>query len=349
MQRPVYSKKRIGICGGRDVDQKITGKFCYELGKKLAQGDNYVLVSAGYMNESEDRCSVDWFTIKGAMDFLKSNQRSDKIYTTIETILPDDNYSKNKFQAGNVIKLHGKSRQARRFAFVSSIDVLVAIEGNTGTDQNIELALALNIPILPVPNFGGKAMDHWNDKENHHRICKQFKIKEDSGLNTQKPVEEVLTSFAEEVSNYLVARLKPSCMIIMPFHKSYDKLYKDAIVPALEKNDFLPIRTDQLNNTGDIMEMIHHGIYNCDCAIAVITELRPNVMYELGLAHAFKKPVLILMEEKQEKGKPIPFDIDNHAVIKYADINEKLTEQIFATIQNVRETYLPGRYLTFRD
>jgi len=347
MQRPVYSKKRIGICGGRSVEKKDVGKFCYELGKKLAENDNYILVSAGYKTDTETKCSVDWFTIKGAVDYLKNKDKSDKIETRIETILPDDEYSETKFKEGNIIKLHGKTRQARRFSFVSSVDVLVAIAGGPSTNQNIELAFALNIPVLPIPNFGGTSQTHWSNIETHNLIYEQFKIKTNTGLTDQNPANNDLTSLAEEVRDYLVARLKSTCMIIMPFHNDYDELYKKAIVPSLEKNDFLPIRTDKLNNTGDIIDMIHNGIHNCDCAIAVITELRPNVMYELGLAHAFKKPVVILMEKNQEKQKSIPFDIDNHAVIRYTDINEKLIEDISATIQNVREAYVPGRYLTF--
>jgi nucleoside 2-deoxyribosyltransferase len=110
----------------------------------------------------------------------------------------------------------------------------------------------------------------------------------------------------------------------------------------------LPIRTDRLNATGDIIEMIHSGINNCDCAIAVVTDLRPNVMYELGLAHAFQKPVLLLMKKNEEK-KSLPFDIDNHSAIFYDRMDDELVDKISHTIQNVRETYLPGRFFAFRE
>ena len=130
----------------------------------------------------------------------------------------------------------------------------------------------------------------------------------------------------------------------MPFHENYDKLYENVIKPAVLSENFLPIRTDRVNATGDIIDMIHRGIVNCDCAIAVLTAVRPNVMYELGMAHAFNKPVILLCKKDHEK---LPFDIGTHNVIFYSKEDALLVEEIKETIFRVRKTYLPGKYLSF--
>jgi hypothetical protein len=128
MAHSLLSKKRIGICGGKAVDEK-TAAFCPELGKQLSKGGDYILVSGGCKKSTKiiDKLSVDWHTINSAAELLKD---PDRIEARIETILPDEKDTDvEKFDIGNVIKLYGKSPQARRFAFVSSVDVLVAIGG----------------------------------------------------------------------------------------------------------------------------------------------------------------------------------------------------------------------------
>jgi predicted Rossmann-fold nucleotide-binding protein len=343
---PGLQPKRIGISGGASIDE-TAGRFCKVLGALLASHEGPILVSGGCKRRKSNlkEFSTDYWTIEGATEKLNNDE---KIHARIETILPDEETPKiEKFDTGNVIKLYKKTPQARRFVFVSSIDVLVAVAGGAGTTQNIDLAIALGVPVLPLPMFGGKAKEYWKDYSK--QIKEWFGMNDElyekwSAMKFSGEDDPRIPDVAAHVANYLIGRLKPTCMIIMPFRKAYDKLYDVAIEPAVDEEDFLPVRTDRLNATGDIIEMIHKGLATCDCAVAILTELRPNVMYELGRAHAFQKPVLILMESKTT---PLPFDVDKHSVIFYKDVDEQLKEKIKTTLQQVRNTYLPGRYLRF--
>jgi predicted nucleotide-binding protein len=55
--------------------------------------------------------------------------------------------------------------------------------------------------------------------------------------------------------------------------------------------------------------------------IADISELNPNVMYELGVAHTVgKETIMIYEEKKEEENVKFPFDLAHHIRhIKYQD------------------------------
>lgn len=89
-------------------------------------------------------------------------------------------------------------------------------------------------------------------------------------------------------------------------------------------------RPNNLNNT-----IISH-IHKCKFAIADVTAQNPNVMYELGFAHAINKEVIMISDKKRKKKKRI-FDIDNINTIYFTDI-EYLKEQLKNQIQSVLST-----------
>ncbi len=65
--------------------------------------------------------------------------------------------------------------------------------------------------------------------------------------------------------------------------------------------------------------------------IADITGNRPNVMYELGLAHASDKPVIILCRHGESIDKDVPFDIKTESILRYrseADLEPRLRDAI---------------------
>ncbi|MCH8027918.1 MAG: hypothetical protein IID63_07325 [candidate division Zixibacteria bacterium] len=93
-------------------------------------------------------------------------------------------------------------------------------------------------------------------------------------------------------------------------------------------------RPNNLNNT-----VISH-IDKCKFAIADVTAQNPNVMYELGFAHAINKDVIMISDKKRKKRKRI-FDIDNINTIYFTDI-EILKEQLGNQIQSVLAA-LPNR------
>jgi hypothetical protein len=79
----------------------------------------------------------------------------------IETVIGDDRGKSEQFHVGSLRRVRGKISEARRFAFVRSVDALFAVGGGGGTAQELALGTELGIPILPTPLFSGATKDVW--------------------------------------------------------------------------------------------------------------------------------------------------------------------------------------------
>jgi len=58
----------------------------------------------------------------------------------------------------------------------------------------------------------------------------------------------------------------------------------------------------------------------------VLAKLRPNVMYELGLAHGLQKPSILLRPAADDT--PPPFDIYTHQRLSYTEPDEALKQEL---------------------
>jgi len=364
---PAVQPRRVGVCGGSMLEDPAAEIFCRVLGRQLARHASPILVSGGchYRKDAElagggppSRLSADWYTIDSAEEELGGPQAS-AVTSRIETLLPDPaNEIKDvdkhiaKFRKGRVVVYPHSTPQSRRFRFVSSVDVLVAIGGGSGTEQNLQLAFALGVPTLPVPQFTEKKTLPLC-VQNGDQIQRWFGIRPDTWQRWMKErnggmAEAAIENLATECAGLLIKRLKLPCFVIMPFQPAYNRLFEDAIKPAVEAAGLLPVRTDKLNAPGEILATIGRGIESCACAIAVITGLRPNVMYELGLTHAHRKPVLILMEgSPDEIDHSVPFDVKTQVILNYTTVDAALCERIRSMLEETRRSLMAPPYLSF--
>jgi hypothetical protein len=91
-------------------------------------------------------------------------------------------------------------------------------------------------------------------------------------------------------------------------------LFLEYIVrPALPEETYEVIRADEEDSPYAITEAMLGRILLADLCVADITGLNPNVMYELALAHAADKKVIIMTSDDG----PPPFDIKDMRAIKY--------------------------------
>jgi hypothetical protein len=105
----------------------------------------------------------------------------------------------------------------------------------------------------------------------------------------------------------------------MPFDKSFDGLFDKVIVPAVNSQKLIPLRTDREAIVGDVVSALYKDIKESRCVIAVVSNFNPNVMYELGVAHTMNKNVIIMCEREDGSSQEldIPFDIRNNQIIWY--------------------------------
>ncbi len=106
--------------------------------------------------------------------------------------------------------------------------------------------------------------------------------------------------------------MQKRCFVISPIgpegsptREHADDVYNYIITPAMEACDMQAVRSDHLREPGKISDQMFKEILTDDLCIAVLTEDNPNVYYELALAQAAARPVIILLL----KGKVLPFDI----------------------------------------
>jgi len=101
----------------------------------------------------------------------------------------------------------------------------------------------------------------------------------------------------EEVSN--------TCFVAMPFQALYEAEYERVIKPAIEEVGLACIRGDEIYTRQSIVQDIWQAIRNARLIVAELSGRNANVMYEIGLAHAIGKPIVLLTRNEED----VPFDL----------------------------------------
>lgn len=107
--------------------------------------------------------------------------------------------------------------------------------------------------------------------------------------------------------------------VLMPFGPEFDDTYKVGIKEVAKSLDVIAERVDEQSFSETILERIYRQIETADLIIADMTGRNPNVFYEVGYAHAKKKPVILITKAADD----IPFDLKHHRHLIYG---EKLTD-----------------------
>lgn len=103
-------------------------------------------------------------------------------------------------------------------------------------------------------------------------------------------------------------------LLIAPFSEE-SRILHQLIADALREVEIEPISLEETIVPGtSIVEPIQQAIARADIIIVDLTESNPNVMYEVGFAHALRKPVLLMVQ--QEVGH-VPSDIAGYLYFVY--------------------------------
>ena len=135
---------------------------------------------------------------------------------------------------------------------------------------------------------------------------------------------------------------RDTCLVLMPFTDPHTTYYDQIYKPAVDKAGLLPVRADaEIFGAGKITDQVWQGIKAAKVLIAELTTRNPNVFYELGVAHALRKPIVLIGSNEND----VPFDLRRINVIYYdvtdpfwgRTLIDTVAEEILAAIKNPKE------------
>jgi hypothetical protein len=124
----------------------------------------------------------------------------------------------------------------------------------------------------------------------------------------------------------------------MPFrdHEHPQRHYFDVIKPLLDREFGIACyRVDEDSLPDRIDNKIYTYMLRAEFVIAEITTGNPNVMYELGMAHALNKRCVLLTQNEHHK---LPFDVSRIAIEPYTDDEslKKYLRRVVIALRGIR-------------
>ena len=316
-KRPLRPR-RLLASGGSRLSSEKSALFLDTLGRVLAAEPGLVLATGGFhrLKSSPSVPSADHSAAMGfAAGLAELGQDPEG---RIETLLPENDWVEiERFRLGKVVELRNTSARARRFRLVHIADVVVMIEGDKGSREVIENAVATDTPVLPLPFAGGASAEFCESEDARKQLVAWFGP---SVLALKEVDLESLSHgghlrLAKTVSDLLLVRLRKKCLVCMPYGGPHDERYDEVIRPAIESCDVQPVRLDRLDVPGNALRMLREAIYACDATLVDVTDANSNVLYELGLIHGLDKPAIIVSHKVTDAA--LPFNIRNERILFY--------------------------------
>lgn len=200
------------------------------------------------------------------------------------------------------------------------------------------------VPVESFPEFKQVLIESLDSAELVSRHGDKIRVLDSTTEDPQAPVQSERLRKLGKATNISAT---DSCFVMQPFASPlgdyYDKIYR----PAIEKAGLRAIRADaDIFHTGKIMDQVWSGINAARVLVAELTSRNPNVFYELGLAHALKKPVVLVSAREED----VPFDLQHIRVIYYdtsdpfwgAKLIEKVAENVLSALSNPEEAVFKG-------
>lgn len=106
---------------------------------------------------------------------------------------------------------------------------------------------------------------------------------------------------------------KAKVFVIMPFSEDFFESYE--LIKEKFNDEFEFTHAGDMDNQQNILADIIPPIYNADVVLADLTDLNPNVMYELGIAHCLNKKTIVITRDELSK---LPFDLKQYRAKAYS-------------------------------
>lgn len=114
-----------------------------------------------------------------------------------------------------------------------------------------------------------------------------------------------------------------TCYVSAPFGEKkdqagrtvdFDRIYETVLVPAVREAGLSCIRGDELEARGVILKTVFSAVLGSSVMIADISTHSPNVVYELGIRHALRREVTLII---MASGNVIPYHMNYNRIYIY--------------------------------
>lgn len=212
-------------------------------------------------------------------------------------------------------------------------DVVIVFGGHDGTTRAANWARIRNKNLLPVTLFGGAGEALYESE------LEKFEAKYSGRLERIdfEDLANIGTDWKNRAARLVALAEKVATSRHVAVLMSYAKLDElddayDSFRSACETLGYDCRRVDDSNTVGRIVPEILRRIEGSAFVIADLTELRPNVLFELGYAQGLRKPVIISARE----GTELPFDVKDLPAILWKG-QKRLKEDLGEKIRLIAE------------
>lgn len=207
----------------------------------------------------------------------------------------------------------------------------IFVAGSEGTFWSKNWASLGRKLILGIPRFGGAGETIYNKELRRLKESSPAVAEEYETLNS---LSEDVAQYAKEVVRLVERLVTPrSVFTIMSFKREFRDVFA-SYREVCREFDFEAERTDETVSLERIVPRIENGIRRSAIVIADVSELSPNVFYEVGYARALGKDVILTAK----KGTQLPFDLGDIPTI-FWEIQEDLKDGLRRTFAGLRGKY----------
>ena len=166
---------------------------------------------------------------------------------------------------------------------------------------------------LIIVKDGGIVDEYGSSLPNFYRCTLRGKAYEavDSsfGFKIDSPQAPLLSIFDPPDKKYTY-----NLFVLMPFILELKPVYDDHIKKVAKILNLTIARADDFFSQNSIVQEVWSAIAQATILIADCTGKNPNVFYEIGIAHAINKPVILITQNPDD----VPFDLRHRRYIKYS-------------------------------
>jgi len=324
------------VAGGFDVGQEgqreLVEDFCIALGEAMMVRGHSLLSGA--------RTDLDAMIARAAHAKLVTLEDPDPDRRVVSYVLaghePVHNY-------GTIIRSRLADWEIAKESFyipeqVREADAIILIGGFEGTFRAANWARIAKKPLLPFTAFGGAAAKIYDQELN------DFDEKY-VGLADRLEYEQlnsVRSDWCERAASLvaLAEKLAESraVIVIMSYADRADLVDAyDSFQQVAAELGYDCVRVTEENAGDRILPDILKRIETAAFAIVDLTDLRPNVFYELGYANGLKKKVIVTAKKDTE----LPFDVKDIPTV-FWESQKKLRDDLTARIRSVMKTSVAG-------